>query len=111
MPRRELAQELHHERGLLRAHARKRLVEQQHLRLRGENHRDFELALLAVDNADATRPPRRARPAASSAPSANSTTGRNAAASARRCSARGMRDCAASRQFSKAVNAGKMFVF
>ena len=37
-----------HARGLFRAHAGGRLVEQQHLRLAGERQRDFELALAAV---------------------------------------------------------------
>ena len=63
------------------------------------------------DSADATRSRRPASPAAASARSAPSDTGRYATASVKMRSARGARDCAASRQFSNAVNAGKMFVF
>ena len=37
-----------HARGFFRAHAGRRLVEQQHLRLAGERQRDLELALAAI---------------------------------------------------------------
>ena len=48
------SQQRHHARRFLGAHAGERLVEQQHLGLGREHHRDLELALLAV----ATAPPR-----------------------------------------------------
>ena len=44
----EALQQLHHAFGLGHAHARQGLVEQQHLRLGGQGHGNFELALLAV---------------------------------------------------------------
>ena len=44
----EAQQQLHHALGLGLAHARQRLVEQQHAGLGGQGHGDFELALLAV---------------------------------------------------------------
>jgi len=54
--------QLDHARGLLGTHTGERLVEQQHLRIGRERHRDFELALLTV------RQHRRARRLASPQP-------------------------------------------
>jgi hypothetical protein len=47
----ELAQQRDHAHGFLRAHARHRLVEQQHPRPRRERHADLELPVLAVAHA------------------------------------------------------------
>ena len=88
-----------HARGLLRAHAGGRLVEQQHARLAGERERDLELALAAIaDLADRSlahvgeadllgdrRRPRRAVPARRDIGRQNTgaNPARNAQASAR----------------------------
>ena len=93
------------------AHAGERLVEQQHLGLRRQHHGDFELALLAVRQRRRDAWPRPASPAAPSARSAASRDGRYGERIGKPRSARGARDCAASRQFSNAVKAGKMLVF
>ena len=44
----ELLDQLDHALRFVRSHAGQRFVKQQHARLRGQAHRNFELALLAV---------------------------------------------------------------
>ena len=108
--RAQLVQQRQHAFGFFRAHAGQRLVEQQHLGLGGQAHRDLELALLAMAQGtgraveqviEAT-----ARAAASRA--AAVLSGQACALGRHQAQARWCRACAERRQFSNTVNAGKM---
>jgi hypothetical protein len=94
-----------------RAHAGQRLVEQQHLRLGGQRHGDFELALFAVADGAGDAALAVCRPASSSARSARALTAAKFVARLSQRAACGARDCAASRTFSQTLKGRKMLVF
>ncbi len=97
-------------RGFLGAHAGQRLVQQQRHRLRGQAHRHFELALLAMGEFAGQPAGVRGQAGAFHGFVSERAAGTAGLRGLHSRQARCARDCAASRQFSRTVSGRKMLL-